>query len=89
MKLYAIVEINDDMYDDFNEWYIRGDDLEIRYVDEGYMYYKAIPGDMLELKPLPKKKKLDEDLFLSNNFNSQYTRFKGYNECLDEILGEK
>lgn len=41
------------------------------------------------LKPLPQKKKLDEDLFLSNNFNFQYARFNGYNECLDEILGEK
>ena len=61
MKLYAIVEINDEDYEgDFEEWYITGDGLDIRYADNGYRYYKAIQGDMLKLKPL--NKRLDEIL---------------------------
>ena len=62
MKLYAIVEINEEDYEgDFEEWYITGDDLGIRYVeDDVYKHYKSIADDMLELKPL--NKILDEIL---------------------------
>lgn len=41
------------------------------------------------LKPMPQKKKLDEDLFLSKNFELEYVRFDGYNRCIDEILGKQ
>ena len=41
------------------------------------------------LKPMPQKKKLDEDLLLSQNFKLEYARFDGYNKCIDEILGEE
>ena len=89
MKLYAIIEVNDDYYDDFKEWYIRGDDLEIRYVeDDAYRYYKAISNDMLELKPLPHKDFLDEASAYQTE--EEYKAYvSGWNDCIDEILGVK
>ena len=87
MKLYAIIEVNDDMYDEFKEWYIRGDDLEIRYVDDGYVYYKAIETDMLKLKPLPKKKEIDVNhKFTQWNDDCDMAYNCGYNTCLEDML---
>ena len=85
MKLYAIVEINDEDYEgDFEEWYIRGDDLDIRYVeDDVYMHYKSIVDDMLKLKPLPQR------LYYSD-VNNDYRRYvDGWDDCLNAILGEE
>ena len=91
MKLYAIIEVNDDYYDDYEEWYIRGDDLEIRYVeDNAYRYYKPIANDMLKLKPLPQKKEIDENYKMAQwNDDCDMAYNCGYNTCLEDILGEK
>ena len=39
------------------------------------------------LKPMPQKKVLDEELFMTGNFKLVYARFTGWNDCIDEILG--
>lgn len=41
------------------------------------------------LKPLPQKKVLDEELFMTGNFRLVNARFTGWNDCIDEILGEE
>lgn len=47
-----------------------------------YLKYKNIA-----LKPLPQKKILDEELFMSGIFRLIQARFTGWNDCLDEIIG--
>lgn len=96
MKLYAIVEINDDMYDNFNEWYITtGGDLSVGYVkDDIYVRYKRIEDDMLKLKPLPMEAvNLEEVLHDDGLYYVEKiapTDFdRGFNYCLEKILGEK
>ena len=39
------------------------------------------------LKPLPQKKVLDEELFMTGNFRLIDARFTGWNDCIDTILG--
>lgn len=41
------------------------------------------------LKPMPQKKILDEELFMTGNFRLIEARFTGWNDCLEEILGEQ
>ena len=41
------------------------------------------------LKPMPQKKILDEELFMSGNFRLIQARFTGWNDCIDEIIGGK
>lgn len=40
------------------------------------------------LKPIPQKKILDEELFMSGNFRLIHARFTGWNDCIDTLLGE-
>ena len=40
------------------------------------------------LKPMPEKKILDEELFMSGNFRLIHARFTGWNDCIDTITGE-
>ena len=40
------------------------------------------------LKPIPQKKILDEELFMSGNFRLIQARFTGWNDCIDTLLGE-
>lgn len=99
MKLIGIIEVPDDMYDDYKDWYITsGDDLEIRYEEDGsYMHLKNL-GGALKLKPLPPK--ISQYLFrqemiadgLQNDdgsvavFSKDYE--EGWNNCIEEIIGE-
>ena len=39
------------------------------------------------LKPMPQKKKL-EDLFSKQDFMLVHSSYVGYNQCIEEILGE-
>ena len=89
MKLYAIIEVNDDMYDEFKEWYIMGDDLEIRYVEDNvYKHYETITYEMLELKPLPQKDFIEEAE--SYQMEEEYKAYvRGWNDCVDELRGEE
>lgn len=41
-----------------------------------------------ELKPIPQKKILDEELFMLGNFRLIQARFTGWNDCIDTITGE-
>ena len=41
------------------------------------------------LKPMPQKKNLGEEIFSNNNFTIEYASRSGYNNCIDEILGEE
>ena len=45
-------------------------------------------NDNVELKPMPEKKILDEELFMSGNFRLIQARFTGWNDCIDTITGE-
>lgn len=97
MKLYAIVEINDDMYDDKKKWYITGGDLNVGYVeDDIYMRYKWIEDDMLELKPLPQKRDKSKVKIVVGS-EEEATNMQilinqcsdiGFNACLGELLGD-
>ena len=87
MKLYAIVEINDDMYDDFKEWYISADDLSIRYVDEdGLMHYKNVKDDLLVLKPMPERIKLNQ---INENRLTEFGYMHGRNDLINQIEGDE
>ncbi len=89
MKLYAIVEIEDEMFDDYKEWYISADGLDIRYEDDGcLMVYKCVKDALIELKPLPQKKNTEISLNAINDWLEHSERL-GFNACLDEILGER
>lgn len=94
MKLYAIIEVNDDMYDEFKEWYIRGDDLEIRYVEgHAYRYYEAIATNLLKLKPIPQKNKYDVEQYATVDYENKVTlghfMNRGWNDCIDELVGDE
>lgn len=97
MKMIAIIEVPDDMYDDYPDWYITSwfDDLEIRYEEDGsYMNFKTL-GDEIKLKPLPPKisqywfrQEMIADGLQNNDgsvavFSKDYE--EGWNNCLEEI----
>ncbi len=46
-----------------------------------YIYRNA------RLKPLPQKKVLDKELFMTGNFKLVFASYTGWNDCIDEILG--
>ena len=84
MKAIVLVDIPDDCEEyGSGDWYITGDDLNIRYEEDGaLMHYKNIKDDMLELKPMPKE--------LDPGISDDYVNYcQGFNDCLDEILGEE
>lgn len=56
---------------------------------EGVNIYGEKRPDNCPLKPLPEKKILDEELFMTGNFKLVYARFTGWNDCIDEILGDE
>lgn len=84
MLLYALVEVEDDFFEDYDEFVLRGDDLEIRYVDDAFRFYKAIPTDMLYLHPLPENDFIDEAEYSTTEM--QYKAYvRGWNDCLEAI----
>lgn len=97
MKMIAIIEVPDDMYDDYQDWYITSecfDDLVLRYEeDDAYMGFKML-GDELKLKPLPDKKTETIDVTGICYGKEVEEALKkcwiniGWNNCLEEIEGE-
>ena len=85
MKAIVLVDIPDD-YEEYGsgDWYITGDDLNIRYEEDGaLMHYKNIKDDILKLKLLPNYK-------INSNQSGIYKSDldRGYDNCLEELLGE-
>ena len=85
MKAILVIDIPDDIWANKEEDLGMYAEVWSKRIDDGWCgeYYAD------SLKPIPQKKKLDEDLFLSKNFELEYVRFDGYNKCIDEILGEE
>lgn len=73
MKVILVIDIEEDM---------------IGEVDYTILTKGNMSNGRAELKPLPQKKILDEELFMTGNFKLVYARFTGWNDCIDEILGE-
>lgn len=92
MKMIAIIEVPDDMYDAYQDWYITSnDDLEIRYEEDGaYVNLKNL--DKLKLKPLPIRKEIYEVIYQAYRLGKDetYTRLReAVDKLLDEIIGEQ
>ena len=51
-------------------------------------FYRGLRYIKCPLKPMPEKKILDEELFMSGNFRLIQARFTGWNDCIDTITGE-
>ena len=82
MKVIAVIEVPESYK---GKWYIDG---MIRYTeDESLM--KIFDKDLVELKPLPRKRDIDKILeFCGYDNIIQESLARGYNSCLDEITGE-
>lgn len=74
MKAIAIIEVPEGGK---GKWYIDG---EIRYT-ENESLMKKFDKEMIPLKPLPQKKDIELPWLYAEYEN-------GWNDCLDEILGE-
>ena len=89
MKAILIIDIPDD-YDEYGsgDWYVvsDNDDLKIVYEEDGsLMHYKYIEDDIAELKPMPSKKGKYGEL---NHYDTDIHYEIGWNDCINEILGE-
>lgn len=89
MKLIAIIEVPDDMFDEYQEWYITSnDELELRHEEDGaYMHFKTL-GNKLKLKPMPSNSDLEtiNECIDFDNDSFEYGRCCGRQELIDEIL---
>ena len=85
MKYIAIVDLPDDA-PEYVEWHI-DDEGSIRYLEDEncWMHYKDIDVDGIRLVPLPEKKISASDFF---KWNANDWYHEGWNDCIDEILGE-
>lgn len=79
MKAILLFDINDLTYEALEDGFINELTLHLR--DNGFYEIKDV-----ELKPIPQKKYVDEDLA---KYCEEYDREIGWNACIDEILGEK
>lgn len=87
MKALIILNLEDCTFDEIDEAKIK--EISLIYQDkETGKKCDFLWETGFKIVPMPQKKKLDEDLFLSQNFKLEYARFDGYNECIDEILGK-
>ena len=77
---YATIDSNEG-----DEYTYRSCALSQRYIGEIEESYK---DSLCPLKPMPQKKVLDEELFNTGNFRLVFASYTGWNECIDEILGE-
>ena len=85
MKAILVVDIPDEL--EYEELYFDG---EIRYTsefDKGYVFLKET-GRCL-LKPMPQKKNKKDIVIKGKTAEILEARFEGWNDCLDEILGEE
>lgn len=83
MKGIIVIDVPVDDTTDFGHMDIRADVKVDAYNDINFKTYE-LPH--IKVEPMPQKKKLDEDLFLSKNFELEYVRFDGYNTCIDDII---
>ena len=87
MKAILIVDIPEE-FENRGPYFVEGT-LFYHIDDNPYTNYcYAFNIGKTKLKPLPQKKILDEELFMSGNFRLIQARFTGWNDCIDEILGE-
>lgn len=66
------------------------DPEKLEELREGYGYtseYCNYRPPLCPLKLMPKKKRLDIDLFMSGNFPLVQAVFTGWNDCINEIEG--
>lgn len=77
MKVIAIIDVPDGE----GKWYIDG---EIRYT-ENESLMKKFDADMIPLKPLPKKKEIDNP---DGYYDLSQLFHEGWNYCIDAITGE-
>lgn len=82
MKAVLIIDINDELIEDYENLYVEYDlrgELKNDNVVESIRYVEDCP-----LKPLPQNKDFEwTDSFGIHNFK------KGFNACLNEILGDE
>lgn len=57
--------------------------VDCKLVNKVYINYPSMDNKLLDLKPMPQKKEKDN----SNELNLGYEL--GWNDCIDEILGER
>lgn len=89
MKAILVVDIPDEMCDDYDEWYLVSyDEIQLRYEEDGaLMHYKDL-GMNLELKPMPEKKEVKTDFIGVGDYDFDDIYNAGFNGCIDEIEGE-
>lgn len=87
MKTILVIDLNDTT---LNEWDTDTSkcwaEIKVHTPIKGGAYGIGCvySNDNVELKPMPEKKKyLDYDLYAGSGFD------RGYNKCIDEILGNK
>ena len=92
MKYFAIVDLPDDAPEWGDGKWIIDDEGSIRYLEDDncWMHYKDFGPEGIELKPLPDYvEPIHEDDCWEKPTNSWLNGERtGWNECLDEILGE-
>lgn len=82
MKVIAIVEVPEGGK---GKWYING---EIRYTEYRPLIQK-FDIQMIPLKPLPQREKVDEKYMNDGLLRVAETMYaEGWNDCLDAITGE-
>lgn len=83
-KCYECPLMSDDMYCNAYAYIVKGRKL---CVEDDVLYGERNYG--CPLKPMPEKKILDKQLFMIGNFRLIDARFTGWNDCIDETLGEE
>lgn len=84
MKAILVIDFGEDDIEDIEPVHLS---YKVKSKDLDMGYYLATKD--IKLKPLPQKKVLDEELFMTGNFRLIQARFTGWNDCIDEILGGK
>ena len=82
MKAMIVFDINELTYKAVKEYFTS--DITLHLGNNGFIDFK----DAI-LQPMPQKKIFDEELFMTGNFKLVYARFTGWNDCIDEILGDE
>lgn len=83
MKAILVIDINDELLEDYENFYV---DYDLRAerkndnVTESIRYVENCP-----LKPMPQKKEV-KNILQYSGLVEQY-RKEGWNDCIDEILG--
>ena len=80
MKMIAIIDVPDGE----GKWYIDG---EIHYT-ENESLMKKFDADMIPLKPMPQEQDIYEIGMDEEDTNAKRQWNKGWNACLEEIVGE-